>query len=62
MDISKDFSKYSHVKDVNAVISKSGIETGEFVTQVTLTRQSFSEIPNVLMCREKRMLVMVEGC
>lgn len=52
------FSKYGDVEGVNASISKSGIATGDIVLQVTLTRQAFGEIPNILMCREKRMLVV----
>lgn len=55
------FAKYGQVDEVGAVISKSGIATGDIVLQVSLTRHSSVEIPNLLMCREKRMLVVVEG-
>lgn len=42
-------------------IKKSDIATGDMVLQVTLTQKSFGEVPNILMCREKRMLVVVES-
>lgn len=66
VDISEDkagafFSHYRQVEEVSAVVSKASIATGDFVLQVTLTCQNFGVIPNVLMCRERRMLVMVEG-
>lgn len=54
------FSKYDEVEEVNAIINKSGIATGDMVLQVTLTRKSFGEIPKILMCREKRMLDVME--
>lgn len=57
----KCIAKYRQVEDVSVVISKSGIVTRDFVLQVTMSRQSFGEIPNVLMCRKKRILVVVEG-
>lgn len=64
VDITEDrmgtfFSQYEQVEEVSAVISKAGIATRDFVLQVTLTRRSIADIPNLLMCREKRMLVVV---
>lgn len=50
------------MEDVSAMISKSGKSTGDFVLQVTLTLHSFAAIPNALMCREKQMAAVVEGC
>lgn len=35
------FSKYGLVEEVNAIISKFGITTGDMVLQVTLTQQAF---------------------
>lgn len=46
---------------MSAIISKVGIVTGNTVLQVTLTRKNFTDIPNILMCRERRMLVVVKG-
>lgn len=51
------FTQYGQVEDVSAIISKTGIATGDIVLQVTMNRKSFSEIPNILMCQEKVMLV-----
>lgn len=48
------YAQYGKVEEVSGVISKAGIATGDIVLQVTL-------IPNVLMCRERRMLLVVEG-
>lgn len=53
------FAQYGKVKEVPGVISKVDIATGNIVLQVTLTRRSFSDIPNILVSREKRMLVVV---
>lgn len=50
------------VDKVSAMIGKSVIATGYMVLHITLTCQRFEEIPNVLMCHEKRMLVVVKGC
>lgn len=55
------FAKFGKIEEVNNPTSKAGIATGDIVLQVTLMRQAFVEIPNVLMCRERRMLVVVEG-
>lgn len=51
------FSKYGQVNEVKVLISKSGIATGDMELQVTVNRKSFGEIPNILVCQEKRMLV-----
>lgn len=66
VDVSTDrmgayFSKFGSVEEVKAITGKSGIATGDIELQVTITRSSFMEIPNVLLCRERRMLVVVEG-
>lgn len=50
------FSKYGKVEEVNTLIRKSGTTTGDMVLQVILSRKSFGE-----MCREKRIMVVVEG-
>lgn len=60
VDICKDrmgafYSKYGSV-----FYYKSGIATGDML-YVTLSRQDFGGILNVLMCREIRMLVVVAG-
>lgn len=47
------FARYGEVE--------AGIATGVFVVQVTLIQKSFREIPNVLICWEKMMPVVVEG-
>lgn len=54
-------ARYKQVVDVTTTMSKSGIATGDFILQVILKRKSFGEIPNVLMCRKKMVLVIVEG-
>lgn len=65
MDISEDrvesfLSHYGRVQEVSAVVSKSGIASGDFVFQVTLTHQSFGKTPNILLCKGRRMLVVAE--
>lgn len=54
------FSKYGQVEEVSAITTKSGIATGDVMLHVTLARQTFGKVPNILMGRKKRMLVVVE--
>lgn len=66
MDISEDkmgafFTKYGEVHEVKALTSKFGIATGDMEVQITADQQNFRDIQNVLVSREKRMLVVVEG-
>lgn len=66
LDICEDhlgalFSKYGQVEEVLSIMSKAGIATGDIMLQVTLTRQAFGEIPNILMSSEKQMLLLVVG-
>lgn len=55
------FSKFGKVEEVMALLGKSSIATGDVELQFTLTQRSFGEIPNILLCRERRMLVAVKG-
>lgn len=55
------FSSYGQVEEVTFITSKSGITTGNIVLEVTLTHQAFGNIANILMCRKKWMLVVVEA-
>lgn len=64
VDISGDrlgafFAQYGLVEEVIKTISKAGIATEDFVWQVTLRRKRFVEIPNVLICRDKMIPVVV---
>lgn len=52
------FSSYGQVEEVTFITSKSGITTGNI--NITLTHQAFGNIPNILMCWKKWMLVVVE--
>lgn len=67
VDISGDrlgtfFSQYGYVEEVSAITGKTGIATGEFVLQVTLTRKGYNDIPNTLMCWERIIPVVVMRC
>lgn len=55
------FAKYGKVEEFADVINKGGIATDDIAIEIPLTRRSFNDITNTLMCREKRMLVVVEG-
>lgn len=55
------FAKHGQVDEVGAVRSKTGIATGDMVLQVVLTQHSFHDISNALTCRDKRMLIVVDG-
>lgn len=52
------FSKYAEIEEVKDIIVKSGRATGDMELHVTLMRKSFGEIQNILLCREKRVLVV----
>lgn len=55
------FAQYGKAEEVSGVISKAGIAIDNIVLQVTLIRMRFADILNILMYREKRILVVVEG-
>lgn len=47
--------------EVTVTMRRAQVATGDFVLHVSLTRKSFAEISNVLLCRDKMMPVVVEG-
>lgn len=49
------------MEKVSTVVSKTGIATGDVAVEITLNRQNFAEIPNIILYRDRRMLVVVEG-
>lgn len=55
------FTKFGEVNKVKALMRKAGIETGDMEVHITLNRKQFLEIPNILVCRDRKMLVVVEG-
>lgn len=59
VDISEDrmgsfFTKYSEVSEVKALMSKANIATGDMELYITVNRKNFQEIPNILVCRDKK--------
>lgn len=65
VDISEDrmgsfFTKYSEVSEVKALMSKANIATVDMELYITVNRKNFQEIPNILVCRDRKMLVVVE--
>lgn len=66
VDITEDrmeafFAQFGKAEEVSGVISKAGIAIGDIVLQITLTHRRFANILNILMYREMRILVVVEG-
>lgn len=53
------FDKYGEIHEVKALISKSGIATGDMEVQVTVNREKFRDMPNNMVCCDKRMLVVI---
>lgn len=53
-------AKYGEVHKVKALISKAGLATGDMDVQVTVNRKIFGELSNILICRDKMMLVVLE--
>lgn len=63
-DITEDllgsfFAKYGQVGDVSPIINKVGIATTNFVLQVTMSPKNFMDIPDILICRDKRKLLVM---
>lgn len=55
------FTRFGEVNEVKVLRSKARIATGDMEISVTVDRKHFNGIPNILTCRERRMLVVVEG-
>lgn len=50
---------FGQVGDVPRVLSKADVPTGDFGLQVTLNRSHFLDIPDTLMCRGRKMNIIV---
>lgn len=55
------FAKSREVAVVSSVKSKAGIATGDFEIMITLTRNNFMDITNILTCGGRPISVDVEG-
>lgn len=55
------FAKFREVAVVLSVKSKAGIATGDFEIMLTLTRNNFIDITNILTCSGRPIYVDVEG-
>lgn len=51
---------FGQVRDISAAARKTGIVTGNYILQVTMTRKNFLDISNILSCWGRNMLVTVE--
>lgn len=66
MDINKDhveafFASYGQVEEVTCILSKAGVPSRDFAVQVILDRMKFNKIPDILMCRDRKIFVIIEG-
>lgn len=50
------FSQYGRVEDVTSIPSKAGIVTGDYKGHVMVTRKSFLDIPDTLLCCQSRVI------
>lgn len=55
------FMNYGKVRNVSPILSKSGFTMSHFVLQVTLTRETFVNISNELICHDWTIYNVVEG-
>lgn len=53
------FTKYAQAGDVSPIIIKTGLATGDCVLQATMSHKNILDIPDILICRNKRILVVV---
>ena len=54
-------SKYGQVEESNLLRLAAGTAYGDHVLQLCLTREGFGDIPEVIISRERQMMVVVEG-
>ena len=54
-------SKFGRVQETNLLRSAAGTAYGDHVFRLCLTREGFQAIPEVIISRERQMMVVVEG-
>ena len=54
-------SRYGRVEESNLLRSASGTAYGDHVFRLCLTREGFQAIPEIIISRERQMMVVVEG-
>lgn len=55
------FSKFGQIEDISTASSKIGIAIGDYMLEITMTRENFMAIPDILSCWECNILVIVKG-
>lgn len=51
---------HGQVEEVTRMLSKDGVLTGKFLVQVILGMTKFREIPDIHVCRGRKIFVVVE--
>ena len=54
-------SAFGRVEEINLLRSTAGTADGDYVFRMCLTREGFQTIPEIIVSRERQMMVMVEG-
>ena len=54
-------SSYERVEEVNLLRSSAGTAYGEYMFQLCLTREGFQAILEIITCRDRQMMVVVES-
>ena len=54
-------SSYGRVEEVNLLRSSARTAYGEYMFRLCLTRDGFQAIPEIITCRDRQMMVVVEG-
>ena len=54
-------SVFGRVEEINLLRSAAGTAYGDYVFRLCLTREGFQAIPEIIVSRERRMMVVVEG-
>ena len=54
-------SSYGRVEEVNLLRSPAGTAYGEYMFRLCLRREGFQAIPEIITCRDRQMMVVVEG-
>ena len=54
-------SAFGHMEEINLLRSAAGTSYGDYVFRLSLTRKGFQAIPEIIISRERQMMVVMEG-
>lgn len=66
MDFNEDhvgafFALYGQLEEVAWILCKADVPSGDFSVQVIVDRTKFKKIPEIIMCRDKKIFVVMQA-